>query len=161
MAMVPLDSSPPVARWDDALVLLYEKHYDHLVRLAYLISGQASQAEEVVQDAFLRTHQAWAKVRDPLPYLRTTVVNGCRSLGRRQQLERERRPRAPEPVGLCADELWDALATLSDRQRAAIVLRFYCDLPDHDIAAVLGCRRATVRTSVHRGLAKLRKEIDR
>jgi RNA polymerase sigma-70 factor (sigma-E family) len=161
MAMVPLDPSPPVARWDDALVRLYEQHYDRLVRLAYLISGQAGQAEEVVQDAFVRTHQAWAKVRQPLPYLRTAVVNGCRSLGRRQQLERERRPGVPEPVGLGADELWDALATLSQRQRAAIVLRFYCDLPDHDIATALGCREATVRTSVHRGLAKLRREIDR
>jgi RNA polymerase sigma factor (sigma-70 family) len=59
------------------------------------------------------------------------------------------------------DELWDALATLSPRQRAAIVLRFYEDLPDDEIAQVLGCRPATVRTTVHRGLAALRKEIER
>ena len=95
------------------------------------------------------------------PYVRVAVLNGCRSMGRRQALERERRPAPPDPVPLGADELWDALATLTDRQRAAIVLRFYCDLPDADIAAALGCREATVRTSVHRGLAKLRKEIDR
>jgi DNA-directed RNA polymerase specialized sigma24 family protein len=123
MATVPLGSSPPVARWDDALVQLYERHYDHLVRLAYLVSGQAGQAEELVQDAFVRTPPGLGEGRDPLPYLRTTVVNGCRSLGRRQQLERERRPRAPEPVSLGADELWGALATLSDRQRGAPLSR--------------------------------------
>jgi RNA polymerase sigma factor (sigma-70 family) len=60
-----------------------------------------------------------------------------------------------------ADEMWDALATLNDRQRAAIVLRFYEDLPDAAIAEVLGCRVATVRTAIHRGLKSLRKVIDR
>jgi RNA polymerase sigma factor (sigma-70 family) len=60
-----------------------------------------------------------------------------------------------------ADEMWDALATLNDRQRAAIVLRFYEDLPDADIAEILGCRTATVRTAIHRGLGSLRKVIDR
>ncbi|HET6952170.1 MAG TPA: SigE family RNA polymerase sigma factor [Acidimicrobiales bacterium] len=161
MAAVPLDSPPAVPRWDDALVQLYEQHYDHLVRLAYLVSGQAHHAEEVVQEAFVKAHRSWAGVREPLPYLRTAVVNGCRSVGRRLALERDRLPRAPEPVVLQADELWDALGTLNDRQRAAVVLRFYCDLPDADIAAVLGCREATVRTSVHRALARLRKEIAR
>jgi RNA polymerase sigma factor (sigma-70 family) len=100
-------------------------------------------------------------VRDPLPYLRTAVFNGCRSLGRRRRIEHERRPPPPTPPTQEPDELWDALATLNDRQRAAIVLRFYVDLPEADIAAVLGCRPATVRSSVHRALAKLRKEIAR
>jgi RNA polymerase sigma-70 factor (sigma-E family) len=161
MTAVPLDAPPVVTRWDDTLVKLYEQHFDRLVRLAYLVSGQAAQAEEVVQEAFVKTHRSWATVREPLPYVRTAVVNGCRSVGRRQKLERERRPLPPDPVELGADELWDALTALTERQRAAVVLRFYCDLPDADIAAVLGCREATVRTSIHRGLAKLRKEIDR
>jgi RNA polymerase sigma factor (sigma-70 family) len=100
-------------------------------------------------------------VRDPLPYLRNAVFNGCRSLGRRRRIEHERRPPPPTPANQEPDELWDALATLNDRQRAAIVLRFYVDLPEADIAAVLGCRPATVRSSVHRALAKLRKEIAR
>ncbi len=161
MSAVPLDPTATVVPWDDDLVRHYERHYDDLVRLAYLVSGQAAQAEEVVQDAFVRAQRSWARVRDPLPYLRTAVVNGCRSLGRRQVLERERRPRPPEPEPFAADELWDALGTLTDRQRAAVVLRFYCDLPDAEIATALGCRVPTVRTSIHRALAKLRKEIDR
>jgi RNA polymerase sigma-70 factor (sigma-E family) len=160
MAAVPLDS-PVASRWDDDLVRLYEQHYDGLVRLAYLVSGQATVAEEVVQDAFVKAHRSWDRVRDPLPYVRTAVVNGCRSWGRRQKLERERQPRPPEPTRQEPDELWDALATLKDRPRTAIVLRYYADLPDAEIAEILGCRLPTVRTTIHRALAALRREIDR
>ena len=161
MASVPVDTPPTTTPWEDDLVRLYELQFDNLVRLAYLVSGRADLAEEVVQEAFVRAHRSWSAVRDPLPYLRTAVVNGCRSLGRRHRLERERRPQPPDPVPLGADELWDALRILTDRQRAAVVLRFYCDLPDATIAGVLGCPVPTVRTSIHRALAKLRKEIDR
>ena len=70
--------------------------------------------------------------------------------------------RGPAPdAALGADELWDALATLPDRQRTAIVARYYLDLPDTDIADLLGCRPATVRTAIHRGLATLRPEVPR
>ena len=69
-------------------------------------------------------------------------------------------PSPPEPAVLGADELWDALGRLDERRYTAIVLRFYEDLPDAEIAAVLGCRPATVRTLVRRGLAALRKEIE-
>jgi RNA polymerase sigma factor (sigma-70 family) len=62
---------------------------------------------------------------------------------------------------LVADEMWDTLQVLPQRQRAAIVLRFYEDLPDARIADILGCREATVRTAIHRGLARLRKEIEK
>jgi RNA polymerase sigma-70 factor (sigma-E family) len=161
MAAVPLDSPPAPVRWDDDLVRLYERHYDGLVRLAYLVSAEPAVAEELVQDAFVKAHRSWDRVRDPLPYLRTAVVNGCRSWGRRQKLERERRPRPAEPARQEPDELWDALATLKDRPRAAIVLRYYADLPDAEIAEILGCRVPTVRTTIHRALAALRKEIQR
>jgi RNA polymerase sigma-70 factor (sigma-E family) len=161
MTPLHLDTPPAVPAWSAELVAVYERHFASLARMAYLVSGRADRAEELVQDAFVRTHQAGERVRDPLPYVRTAVLNGCRSFGRRQKLERDRTPPPPDPVPLGADELWDALATLTDRQRAAIVLRFYLDLPDAEIAVALGCREATVRTSVHRGLAKLRKEIDR
>jgi RNA polymerase sigma-70 factor (sigma-E family) len=147
--------------WDPGLLDLYRTSYADLVRLAYLVSGERSVAEEVVQDAFVAAHAGWDRVREPLPYLRQAVVNRCRSWGRRQQLERERRPRPGDPADLVADEMWDALQVLPNRQRAAIVLRFYADLPDADIAEVLGCRTPTVRTAIHRGLAKLRREVPR
>lgn len=161
MRAEPIDSAPPVSPWDDTLVQLYEQEHDRLVRLAYLVSGEASVAEEVVQGAFVKAHRSWDRKRHPLPYVRTAVINGCRSWGRRRKLERERRPDPPEPMRQEPDELWDALARLKDRQRAAIVLRFYADLPDAEIAPILGCRVPTVRTTIHRALAALRREIDR
>jgi RNA polymerase sigma-70 factor (sigma-E family) len=162
MTVVPIDEGRAVVAWADELVSLYEARYDELVRLAYLLTGIAPVAEELVQDAFVATHAAWPRVREPLAYVRTAVVNRSRSWGRRVQLER-RRSAPPEPgvAGLEADELWDALAALNDRQRAAIVLRYYDDLPDREIAAILGCRVPTVRTAIHRGLAALRREIER
>ena len=145
--------------WAEEMVSLYRDRYAPMVRLAYLLTGDRSAAEELVQDAFVSVHRSWARVGDPPAYLRAAVVNGCRSWGRHRRLEVERRPPPVEPATLAADELWDALGRLPGRQRAAIVLRFYEDLPDPEIAALLGCRPATVRTSVHRGLAALRKEV--
>ncbi|MGH9211283.1 MAG: sigma-70 family RNA polymerase sigma factor [Acidimicrobiales bacterium] len=152
---------PASVPWDEALMTVYQNRYRDLVRLAYLITGQAAVAEEIVQDAFLASHRTVDRMRDPYAYVRTAVVNRCYSWGRRLKLERERRPAPPDPAELVADEMWDALATLSDRQRTAIVLRFYDDLPDRRIAEILGCRPATVRTAIHRGLRELRKVIDR
>lgn len=147
------------APWDDTLLALYRSDYVGLVRLAVLVGADRSVAEELVQDAFVAAHRTWQSVRDPLPYLRRAVVNRCYTWGRRQTLERDRRPRRADDAQLGADELWDALSRLPERQRAAIVCRFYLDLPDPDIADVLGCRTPTVRTAIHRGLAKLRTEV--
>jgi DNA-directed RNA polymerase specialized sigma24 family protein len=130
-----------------------------LTRLAYLLTGDREAAEEIVQDAFAATHRSWANVLDPVKYLRTAVVNRSRSWGRRRRLELLHRSTRVEPVVLVADELWDALGRLSPRRRAAVVLRYYADLPDHEIAEVLGCRLATVRTVIHRALIDLRKEL--
>jgi RNA polymerase sigma factor (sigma-70 family) len=151
----------PPTQWDPALLELYRTSFLGLVRLAVLVGADRSVAEELVQDAFVASHRTWDGVRDPLAYVRRAVVNRCHSWGRRQTLERDRRPAPAPDAGLGADELWDALATLPDRQRTAIVARFYLDLPDPDIADLLGCRLGTVRTTIHRGLATLRKEIPR
>ena len=151
-----------VTDWDAGLVALYEARYRDLVRLAYLLTGSVEVAEEIVQDAFVAARSSWGNVREPFAYLRSAVVNRTRTWGRRLQLERRHARAAEEAtVGLEADELWDALAVLNQRQRAAVVLRFYEDLPDDEIATLLGCRPATVRTAIHRALAALREEIDR
>lgn len=145
--------------WSGPLVELYRERHQPMVRLAYLLTGDRGAAEELVQDAFIAVHRSWGRVTQPSAYLRVAVVNACRSWGRRRVLERERRPASAEHAFLVADEMWDLLQGLPERQRAAIVLRFYEDLPDREIAAVLGCREATVRTAVFRGLAALRKEV--
>ncbi len=151
-------------RWPQDLVSLYDDERSTYVRVAYLITGNAEVAEELVQDAFVACAPRWTDVDQPRAYLRTAVVNGARSWLRRLQLRREREPVADvvDPVDeMHPDELWDALGRLDERRRTAIVLRFYQDLPDDEIATILECRPATVRTLVHRGLNDLRREVDR
>ena len=139
---------------------VFAGEHERLVRVAYLLTGSSAVAEDLVQDAFVRLHRHWDGVRQPSAYLRVTVVNGCSAHHRRNRRERSHFPElvtdtvVPEtPVVL------DALSELPYRQRAALVLRFYEDRPDSEIAQALGCRPATVRSLVHRGLATLRKVI--
>jgi RNA polymerase sigma-70 factor (sigma-E family) len=161
MPKADLSDEPATDPWDDRLTAIYRERYGRLVRLAYLLTGHNAVAEEIVQDAFVASHHVRAQVRDPYPYVRSTVVNRCRSWGRRYQVERQHRPQPPDPAELSADEMWDALESLSDRQRTAIVLRFYEDLSDTRIAEILDCRPSTVRSSIRRGLQSLRAVIDR
>lgn len=142
---------------------LYRTHRDRSIRLATALLGDRDRAEEVVHDAYLALSLRWADVDEPAAYLRTAVVNGCRSHQRRRVLDRDRRPPAP-PLTVIdpeLDELWTQLARLSPRRRAALVLRYYEDLPIDDIARLLDCRPGTVSSLLHRGLADLRKVIDR
>lgn len=147
--------------WDAELIRVYHERYRDLVGLAYLITGQAAIAEEVVQDAFIAAHRSGAGIRDVYAYVRAAVVNRCYSWGRKLARERDRGHPPPDPTEIAPDEMWDALATLKDRQRVAIVLRFYEDLPDERIAEILNCRPGTVRTAIHRGLRSLRRVIER
>jgi RNA polymerase sigma-70 factor (sigma-E family) len=151
---------------------LYLRHADAAVRLAYLLTGDLGVAEDIVQDAFIRLAGRLVHLRDPGAfdaYLRTTVVNFSRSYFRRKRLERSYLQRArsavvPEagsPARSMEDreELWQALSRLSQRQRAAIVLRFYEDLSEAQVAEILKCRPGTVKSLVSRGLEALRNEM--
>jgi len=148
------------AGWSTGLEDLYRDRRVALTRMAYLIIGDAEVAEELVHDAFMAVQPRWDEIEFPAAYLRAAVVNRCRTWARREHLERDHRVFAPQPLELGADEMWDALGHLDDRQRIAIVLRFYEDLPDDDIAEILGCARPTVRSLVRRGLQRLRQEIE-
>jgi RNA polymerase sigma-70 factor (sigma-E family) len=140
---------------------LHAEQYAGMVRLAHLLVGSNAVAEELVQDAFLEVHRRWARIDNPAAYLRTTVVNRCRMHGRRRAVEQRY---VPDPLRVVTDpeldETWVALARLSPRRRAALVLRFYADLPEAEIADALGCRPATVRSLVHRGLQQLRELLE-
>jgi RNA polymerase sigma factor (sigma-70 family) len=140
---------------------LYRSEYAKMVRVAWLIVGSSTVAEDLVQDAFVRVGRRYDRVREPSAYLRVAVINACRN-----ELRRERKmSSSPLPEGVATDpsmiELLDAVAALDHRQRAAIVLRFVDDRSDDDIASILGVRRATVRSLVFRGLAELRKVVER
>jgi RNA polymerase sigma-70 factor (sigma-E family) len=150
---------------------LYLRHADGAIRLAYLLTGDAALAEDLVQDAFVRVAGRLAHLRDPGAfdaYLRRTVVNLARSYLRRRKLERGYLERvrheasaqaAPEGSIEDRETLWRAMASLSDRQRSAIVLRFYEDLSEAQIADILRCRPGTVKSLVSRGLEAMRGEI--
>jgi RNA polymerase sigma factor (sigma-70 family) len=148
--------------WSD-LERLYEE-FAPMVRLAVLLTGSLAVAEDVVQEAFLRIAPRFTDLENPRAYLRTAVVNGCRThqrdaSRRRMILERNATERLyddPRHV-----EFLDALKVLRREERTAIVLRYYEDLAEDDIAVVLSVAPATVRTLIRRGLEKLRKEVGR
>jgi RNA polymerase sigma factor (sigma-70 family) len=163
---------------------LYLGSYEAMVRLARVLVASPETAEDLVQDAFVHLHRHWGGVRDPRAYLHRSVVNACRSHHRRAWRERPRgsRPdaeaRPGETAGFAdravpvvdgvveqgrsddAEVLGAALAGLPYRQRAALVLRYYADLPDAEIAVALACRPGTVASLVHRGLERLREVVD-
>ena len=153
---------------------LYVRHADAAVRLAYLLTGDRALAEDLVQDAFVKLAGRLVHLRDPGAfdaYLRRTVVNLSNSYFRRRRVERAYLQRSRGELEAHAavtggereladrDEVWTALQRVSARQRAALVLRFYEDLSERQIADVLNCRPGTVKSLISRGLEQLRQEI--
>jgi RNA polymerase sigma-70 factor (sigma-E family) len=153
--------APRASAGDRGFLELYQRRFQEMVRMAYLLTGSVETAQDVVQDAFVRIHGHWGTVREPDAYLRAAVVNACRSHHRRRAVERRAPLRDTGVESFAADELADVLATLPHRQRAAIVLRYYEDLPDRDIARALGCRVGTVASLIHRALSRLRQVVPR
>jgi RNA polymerase sigma factor (sigma-70 family) len=149
----------------DGLEELFRRDYPRLVRAAWLLSGSREVAEDVVQDVFARMIASgkWANADDAGNYVYRSVINALRSWQRRQSVER--RYTLIEPLLTAAppevSAVGEFLAVLSERQRTAIVLRFYCDLPLADVAALMGCRRGTVTVLIRRALGKARtmKEV--
>ncbi|MET8160532.1 sigma-70 family RNA polymerase sigma factor [Sphaerisporangium sp. NPDC005289] len=157
---------PPGA--DTALAALYGEHRLALVRLAMLLVGDRESAEDIVQDVFSRLH---AKRRETftLAYVRVCVLNASRSVLRR------RRVAFKAPLGRTADvvdsaetaallgesrqEMLTALSRLPRRQREVLILRYYLDLSDADIAQVTRVRASTVRSNVSRALDRLEREL--
>jgi RNA polymerase sigma factor (sigma-70 family) len=157
---VPFD---PAVHGPTAFGDLYAAHHDRLVRLAYVLTGSREIAEDVVQDSFVRLYRHWGSALRPEGYIRQIVVNGCRSHHRRAGRERDKRAQlyvVETDIDRQSVELADVLLELPYKQRAAIVLRFYSDLSEVEIAEVLECRPGTVGSLIHRGLAKLRKAIE-
>lgn len=146
---------------------LYERHAPEALRVAYLLTGDRALSEDLVQDAFVRLVGRLGHLRHReafAAYLRQTVINLGRMHFRRRSKERELllRQSASELVSsdpLLVDSVRAALMALPYRNRAAIVLRYYCDLPDAETAVVLGCATGTVRSLISRGLEQLRVRV--
>ncbi|WP_145905430.1 SigE family RNA polymerase sigma factor [Kitasatospora viridis] len=152
----------------DLLTDTYQAHYRSLLRLAALLLDDQSSCEDVVQEAFIRVHAARRRVREPekiLAYLRQTVVNLSRSTLRRRILGLRLLPK-PMPDMASAeegaydalerDQLKTALRSLQRRQREVLVLRYYADLTEAQVAELLGVSVGAVKAYGSRGLAALR-----
>lgn len=146
-------------------------HTQGLLRTAYLLTGNGPAAEELVQDTLVRLYRKWQLVQaaeQPLAYVRRALTNTYLNERRRASSREIHLDVPPERVDTVdatkriadRDELWPLLRALPSRQRAAIVLRYYSDLPDGDIAEALDCRVGTVRSLISRGLASMREASD-
>ena len=154
---------------DDALADLVTQSGDRLLRVAYQLTHDRVAAQDLVQEALLRVYRSMLRrgvaPQDWYAYLRRAVINEyLRTVRLRSGAEvvtdrMPERPVASSPEDQIADRAqpWAALGALTARQRAALVLRYYEDLPDHQIAVMLGCREASVRSLASRGLAVLRQ----
>ncbi len=149
---------------------VFNAHHQGAVRLAWLLTGDADQAEDAVAEALAKVWVKWeqGRVHDPGPYLRRAVVNEVRSRGRRKVLERreadrrtadDRGVRLHDDAAADHDLVWRSLGQLPPRQRQAIVLRYYEDLPEAEVAEMLGISVGTVKSQVSRGLDRLREVV--
>jgi RNA polymerase sigma-70 factor (sigma-E family) len=162
---------------DVTVTELYEQHWPGLVRLAVLMLGDRPSAEDVVQDAYAELYRRWSRLRDPtraLTYLRSTVLNRSRSVLRRRKVALRHDQHPAEPAIWSAEhsaehsavlsedrrEVLLALTKLPTRRREILVLRFYLDLTDAEIAETLGISRNTVRSAASRGLAALGRMLE-
>ncbi|GAA0316984.1 SigE family RNA polymerase sigma factor [Actinoallomurus spadix] len=158
---------------DQAVTALYSAHYRSLVRLSALLVRDSATAEEVVQDAFVAMHGAWRRLRDPekaLSYLRQSVVNRSRSVLRHRAVVEKYAPKglpdAPSAENGAITELErsavvKALGGLPTRQREALVLRYYGDLSEAEIAHTMGISRGAVKSHTARGMAALRSVLEK
>jgi len=163
------------AEWDvdRAVTALYSEHYRSLVRLAALLVRDIATAEEVVQDSFVAMHGGWRRLRDndkALSYLRQSVVNRSRSVLRHRVVVDRNAPKPPPDMPsaehgaitlLERSAVVSALRTLPPRQREALVLRYYGDLSEAQIASAMGISKGAVKSHTARAMIALRSVLER
>ncbi|TQM82136.1 RNA polymerase sigma-70 factor (sigma-E family) [Saccharothrix saharensis] len=163
------DGAAPASTGPLTLEDLYRQHRMRLVRLALLLVDEPATAEDVVQEAFTGLHRNWSNLRDAqaaVGYLRTAVVNGSRSVLRRRKTARDYTPphvanaRSAESLAMLTAEhqaVVRALSQLPPRQREVLVLRYYGDLSEAEIADATGISKGTVKSTASRALDALQK----
>jgi len=169
-AIAVITAEEPAIDADRALSELYAGHYGRLVRLGVLLLRDQALAEDVVQDSFVAVHQRWHRIDqgNAPAYLAQTVVNRSRSALRHRGVVARHRPEplpdaAPADREVLAsesrDRVLDALAGLPTRQREVLVLRYYLDLSEREIAKALGISQGAVKSHASRGAASLRQTL--
>jgi RNA polymerase sigma-70 factor (sigma-E family) len=172
VADIALGSDPILSEAEQAVTELFHAHYRSLVRLAMLLVRDVGTAEEVVQESFISMHDGFRRLRESdkaLSYLRQSVVNKSRSVLRHRMVVDRNAPKPPPDMPsaehgafalLERSAVIDALRTLPTRQREALVLRFYADLSEAQIADAMGISRGAVKSHTARAIAALRALLE-
>ncbi|MEA2435057.1 MAG: hypothetical protein QOG54_2514 [Actinomycetota bacterium] len=167
-----IESEAPLAERVDVdrdreVAALFNKHYTPMCRLAFVILGDSALAEEIVMEALLKTFSGWRRIRDHERaefYLKRAVVNLCRSRIRRKMVEQRASALMDRSAAISTWDpsqsdtrraVWDAVRKLPERQRASVVLRYFEDLPEAEIAEVLDCSVGTVKSQLFKARQKL------
>jgi RNA polymerase sigma factor (sigma-70 family) len=140
----------------------YQREFPVAARLAHLLSGRDEVAEDLAQLAMVRVHSHFGQLDNPAAYLRTTLVNVCRNWHRSIARERgglQRAAAQPQVLSPEVQHVLDVVDSLPYRQRAVIVLRYWLDLSEVEIADHLACRPGTVKSLASRAIERLRKEL--
>lgn len=158
---------------DQIVTEIYLNQYKSLVRLAMMLVHDLPTAEEVVQESFVSMHQAWQRLRDSekaLSYMRQAVVNKSRSVLRHRTVVDKNAPK-PAPDEPSAEsgaitliergEVVAALRRLPERQREALVFRYYGDYSEAEVAAAMGISRGAVKSHTARGMSALKSILER
>lgn len=140
---------------------VYRFELPTMVRLATFILGSQPVAEEAVHDAFLKLHQRWFEIENPGGFLRTTVVNRCKDLRRREKVSNRhlRLVEGSMDTEPAHHYLVDALQKLEFKRRTIVVLRFYGDYKLGEIAEMMSIPEATVSSNIRRGLQELKEAL--
>lgn len=154
---------------DEDFTVFVEQCSTRLLRYCYLLTGNQADADDLLQASLLKTYQTWDRIRQPAAAERYTKqiaarqhVSTWRTVGRRERPTDVLPEPDPVPAGLDLGEkaeMWQALQGLGERQRTVVVLRYFEDLTEADIAHAMGTSVGTVKSQLHRGLAHLRAEL--
>jgi RNA polymerase sigma factor (sigma-70 family) len=137
----------------------FSNRYRSATRFAYLLTGSGEVAEELAQEAFLQVFRRWADIRNPEGYLSRALVNGARSWGRKEHRRTPDRPYGSVEYDPDTIAVRDALLELPERQREALVLRYFLGCIDREIAEAMGCPVGTVKSLIHRGRARMKETL--
>jgi len=144
----------------------FADNYDQVVRSLTLAVGDRARAEDAAQEAFAKAYRRWSSVASmerPVGWVLVVAMNQMKRWIKRADREFDSSPTAAadhaEAIALTAS-IRDALEVLPPRQRAAVVLRYLCDLPNADVAKALGCATGTIKSTLHAALKQLRVELE-
>jgi RNA polymerase sigma factor (sigma-70 family) len=164
MSPAPLDPTlavraAPSVQVSESVEDAYRRLSPGLVRLAFLLVDTNELAEEAVQEAFASAYPKWNRVENPDAYLRVSVINWCRKVQRRRRLVRRTTEVAVENGALGADHVADVVRALKSPMKEMVVLRYYLQLSEPEISETLNVALGTVKSSLHRARAQIKKEL--